>query len=396
MSESKQLDSYSDGEISPDSDLETFSEELKDNQNGAEKIANAAKLSNLNSKINFSLLTPKETSTMTDQAQNKFNTSIRKFEDNRIRVKDKADRATTELVMDSRTRIILLKLIKKQILEEVSGCISTGKEANVYHAVDSNNKEFAVKIYKTSILVFKDRDRYVAGEYRFRRGYAKHNPRKMVTMWAEKEFRNLTRMKSSGMLVPQPIAVKGHVLVMEFLGNHMVASKTLKEAEVHSLEDWENIYISVIEVLRKMYHDCKLVHADFSEYNLLMHDGKVYVIDVSQAVEHDHPMALEFLRRDCGNVNLFFTSKGVATLGLKQIFYLIVEKSFTFTREYTQKLINERKSDPKKEENKFDDELFKNLYIPRTLFEVEPEKLAGASKDQIVFLLISNKLFKRK
>jgi len=33
------------------------------------------------------------------------------------------------------------------------------------------------------------------------------------------------------------------------------------------------------------------------------HSGDVYIIDVSQAVEHDHPHALEFLRKDCANVN---------------------------------------------------------------------------------------------
>jgi serine/threonine-protein kinase RIO1 len=73
--------------------------------------------------------------------------------------------------------------------------------------------ELAVKIYKTSILVFKDRDRYVTGEFRFRQGtcadvsrcvragriaayragYSKRNPRKMVRVWAEKELRNLAR-----------------------------------------------------------------------------------------------------------------------------------------------------------------------------------------------------------
>lgn len=53
------------------------------------------------------------------------------------------------------------------IINEINGCISTGKEANVYHAVGPNDKEFAIKIYKTSILVFKDRERYVAGEFRY-------------------------------------------------------------------------------------------------------------------------------------------------------------------------------------------------------------------------------------
>jgi hypothetical protein len=48
------------------------------------------------------------------------------------------------------------------------------------------------------------------------------------------------------------------------------------------------------------------VHGDFSEFNILYHKGHCYVIDVGQSVEHDHPSALEFLKRDCINVNRFF------------------------------------------------------------------------------------------
>ncbi len=72
--------------------------------------------------------------------------------------------------------------------------LSTGKEANVYHSTTNNStNDLAVKIYKTSILTFKDRDKYVTGEFRFRHGYCRSNPRKMVRTWAEKEFRNLSR-----------------------------------------------------------------------------------------------------------------------------------------------------------------------------------------------------------
>jgi RIO1 family len=48
--------------------------------------------------------------------------------------------------------------------------------------------------------------------------------------------------------------------------------------------------------------DCRLVHGDLSEYNLLYHQGKLYVIDVSQSMEQDHPHALDFLRMDCRSV----------------------------------------------------------------------------------------------
>ena len=78
----------------------------------------------------------------------------------------------------------------------------TGKEANVYHCTNAEGKSRAIKIYKTSILVFKDRDKYVSGEFRFRQGYGKKNPRKMVRTWAEKEMRNLTRIHKAGINCP--------------------------------------------------------------------------------------------------------------------------------------------------------------------------------------------------
>ena len=43
-------------------------------------------------------------------------------------LKDKSDRATNEQVLDPRTRIILYKMIGREVIYEVNGCVSTGKE----------------------------------------------------------------------------------------------------------------------------------------------------------------------------------------------------------------------------------------------------------------------------
>lgn len=201
------------------------------------------------------------------------------------------------------------------------GCLSTGKEANVYFAEGSMDlitmekldpalpkREYAIKIFKTSILIFKDRERYVSGEFRFRKGHCKSNPRKMVQLWAEKEVRNLKRLNQTEGLIkaPIPYLLKNNVIVMEFIGENGMAAPRLRDAEV---ADIQQAYIDVLFIMRRMYHMCKLVHADFSEYNMLYYKNEVYVIDVSQAVEHDHPMALDFLRRDCVNINDFFKKK---------------------------------------------------------------------------------------
>ena len=253
------------------------------------------------------------------------------------------DRATSEQVLDPRTRLILFKMLSRGFLQKIDGCLSTGKEANVYYAragaqaqtndSDINSPEgsskgvdeFAIKIYKTSILVFKDRDKYVSGEHRWRRGYCKSNPRKMVKVWAEKEMRNYRRIYQAGIPCPQPILLKSHVLLMEFLGKEGWPSPRLKDATL-SDKRLREAYVQCILIMRHMYQKCRLVHGDLSEYNLLWHKNQVFVIDVSQSVETDHPSALHFLRKDAQNVNDYF--RKVARLNVmtvRQLFEFVTK-----------------------------------------------------------------------
>lgn len=62
------------------------------------------------------------------------------------------------------------------------------------------------------------------------------------------------------------------------------------------------LYRECVRSVWTLYNKCHLVHADLSEYNMLVHRGTLYIIDVAQSVEHDHPHALQFLRKDCDNV----------------------------------------------------------------------------------------------
>ncbi|KAJ7761508.1 RIO1-domain-containing protein [Mycena maculata] len=238
-------------------------------------------------------------------------------------MKDRADRATTEQVLDPRTRTILLKMVGRGVIDEVNGCVSTGKEANVYHALTPEKAHLALKIYKTSILVFKDRDKYVSGEHRFRRGYSRHNPRKMVRLWAEKEMRNLKRLRAAGIRAPEPLEVRENVLVMSFLGDpDGWASPRLKDATLPATA-CAPLYTELLLALRILFHRCRLVHADLSEYNILYHAEHLYIIDVSQSVEHDHPSAFDFLRSDLKNAEDFFARRGVRCLGLRRAFEFV-------------------------------------------------------------------------
>ncbi|KAI4236370.1 MAG: hypothetical protein LQ352_008016 [Teloschistes flavicans] len=307
---------------------------------------------------------------------------------------DKSDRATSEQVLDPRTRMILLQMINRDVVSEVNGCVSTGKEANVYHALSTPHQQTedaggeaavaalyrAIKVYKTSILVFKDRDKYVTGEYRFRQGYSKSNNRAMVKVWAEKEMRNLKRIYAAGIPCPEPIHLRLHVLVMAFLGDRKGSpAPRLKDVELTGSdieERWKQLYVQLLGYMRILYQTCHLVHADLSEYNILYHQDKLWLIDVSQSVEHDHPRSLEFLRMDIKNITDFFSRKGVDTLAEKTVFSFVTAAQGSQDPEamgaILQKLYEERRDEEQAgdDETEIDTEVFRNQYIPQTLEQV--------------------------
>ncbi|XP_053739262.1 serine/threonine-protein kinase RIO1 isoform X1 [Synchiropus splendidus] len=334
-----------------------------------------------------------------DSVINKVTTMQKQRDADTLRVKDKSDRATVEQVLDPRTRMILFKMLSRGLIAEINGCISTGKEANVYHCLTSSGDSRAIKIYKTSILHFKDRDRYVSGEFRFRRGYCKGNPRKMVRTWAEKEMRNLIRLQTAGIPSPEPVLLRSHVLLMNFIGKDQTPAPLLKNA-VLSEAKARQLYLEVVDLMRRMFQDARLVHADLSEFNMLYHDGSAYIIDVSQSVEHDHPHALEFLRKDCSNVNDFFAKRGVAVMTVRELFDFITDSSITQQNQdqYLEKVLNfqshsvcvrcsitgvdvvflvqmmvlaaQRTSEQRSAQDGVDEEVFKKVFIPRTLTDV--------------------------
>ncbi|XP_035207867.1 serine/threonine-protein kinase RIO1-like [Stegodyphus dumicola] len=314
-----------------------------------------------------------ENSRLPDMAVKLLNDDARKKESMKIRLRDKNERATVEQVLDPRTRMILFKMLSRGIISEIHGCISTGKEANVYYASASDNSERAVKVYKTAILTFKDRDRYVTGDYRFRTGYCRRNSRKMVQTWAEKEMRNLWRIYSAGLPCPAPVILKSHVLVMEFIGKDGLPAPLLKEVNLSEGKARE-LYLDCIIMMRNLFQKCKLIHADLSEYNMLYFNGKIIMIDVSQSVELEHPRAIEFLRKDCLNITDFFKKQNVPVMTVRELFdfitdYNINDENIDDYLAEAQRKATSRASDLCEDE-KVDEEVFKQAYIPKNLSQV--------------------------
>jgi len=230
----------------------------------------------------------------------------REFSEFRKRIKD-ADQFKVEAsVFDDATYGALYKLVQDGHIDAFGGPISTGKEANVYTAL-SGDHEVAVKVYRINASDFKDMRGYLDGDPRFE-GIGS-DKKKVVTAWVRKESSNLKRARRAGVRTPEPIAVERNVLVMEYLGTEEGRAKRL--SEVH-IENPDTAYEVVTEYLRRLY-DAGLVHGDLSEYNIVFHEGQLYIIDLGQAVTIHHPNADEFLERDCRNVANFFARQGVDT-----------------------------------------------------------------------------------
>jgi hypothetical protein len=54
-------------------------------------------------------------------------------------------------VMDPRTRMMLFKMLSRNQISEINGCVSTGKEANVYHANTPEGSHFGVRATQTHL-----------------------------------------------------------------------------------------------------------------------------------------------------------------------------------------------------------------------------------------------------
>jgi len=286
--------------------------------------------------------------------------------------KDKSDRATSEQVLDPRTRMILLQMINRGHISTINGVISTGKEANVYHGLTEEGRHIAIKVYKTAILVFKDRDRYVTGEHRFRHGYSKGNHRSMVKLWAEKELRNLKRLQMACLPCPVPLHLRLHVLVMEFLGDKKGwPAPRLRDARIEGEGEWDRCYLEMVSIMWRMYQVAKLVHADLSEYNVLYHNGHLWVIDVSQSVELNHPRTFEFLRMDIKNVTDFFRRNGVEPVGMRKLFGFITETPIgESVRGNPISVLEILSTLPRGGDTEEEEEVFRQTFIPRTLEDV--------------------------
>ncbi|MCS7132936.1 MAG: serine protein kinase RIO [Aigarchaeota archaeon] len=224
-----------------------------------------------------------------------------------------------EEVFDQQTLMTIYELMNRGLIKDFYGVVSAGKESRIYYAEGRGGEGLAVKIYLVTSAEFKkSRSMYTAHDPRFQR--VPKDFRDFIYLWARREYRNLEEAREAGVPVPRPYFVRNNVLGMEFIGEDEKRYPLLNEVALEA-ETYSEIYPQVIEAVKRLYSNAKLVHGDLSEYNIFITpDDKIVLIDLSQAVRVEQPVADQLLLRDLRNITRFFGKMGVDVPGAEILF----------------------------------------------------------------------------
>jgi RIO kinase 1 len=134
--------------------------------------------------------------------------------------------------------------------------------------------------------------------------------RKLEERWIQAEWDSLDALWQAGAPVPYPVDRLDNGFLMEFVGDAEQAAPRLVDARVAAVE-LPPLYEQVRAALRT-FVGAGLVHADLSPYNTLLWEGRIWIIDVPQAVELlTNEDAMDFLHRDVCNIVAWFRRRGM-------------------------------------------------------------------------------------
>jgi len=205
------------------------------------------------------------------------------------------------------------------------GIVKTGKEADVFllrRAVPQTDRSclLAAKRYRSAEHRMFHRDSgYLEGrrtrESRVNRAMASRSAfgrQAIAGQWAAAEFGALGRLYAAGIPVPYPAQVLDTELLLEFIGTpDGVAAPRLAETRPRAAE-LAGLWDQLVQALVALARD-GLAHGDLSAYNLLVHDGRLVMIDLPQVVDViANPRGAFFLTRDAENISRWFAAHGLA------------------------------------------------------------------------------------
>jgi RIO kinase 2 len=198
-------------------------------------------------------------------------------------------------------------LVKANVLEAFGKSLGVGKEADVYDALNPHGERIAVKFHRLGRISFRQIIR--------RRSYSTQRSASWLyqsRLAAEREYQALQFLFPYHIAVPEPISQNRHVVAMG-----MIEGAELAEYKEISRPD--KILGEILRNARKAYLKAGVIHADLSEYNIILKpDRHILIIDWPQYVTKEHPNAEELLTRDVQNILQYFKRKHKLNANLKE------------------------------------------------------------------------------
>jgi RIO kinase 1 len=132
----------------------------------------------------------------------------------------------------------------------------------------------------------------------------------LAGQWAWAEFAALRTLWTAGVAVPYPVQIVGTEVLLEFVGDaDGVAAPRLAELPDRG-GALDPLWDQLVELLVLLARN-GLAHGDLSAYNLLVHHGRLVMIDLPQVVDVvANPQGGAFLDRDARNVATWFDRHG--------------------------------------------------------------------------------------
>jgi len=197
------------------------------------------------------------------------------------------------LVFGGYDTLALATLSRKNIVSALGPKIGEGKESVVYKALSLG--PVAIKFHRVGQRSFTSAR--VNREYMPETGSC---PWLLASrLSAEREYAALTTLHPR-VPVPLPVGQNRHAVVMG-----LIHGPNLGRCR---LEDPATVLDEILSGIRAAYA-MGVIHADLSEYNILVEDGRCIFIDWPQWVETSHPNAEAIVTRDIVNLLTFFSRK---------------------------------------------------------------------------------------
>ncbi len=209
--------------------------------------------------------------------------------------------------------------VKAGVLEAFGQSLGVGKEADVFDALDPKGTRVAVKFHRLGRISFR--------QTRRKRGYLADHASWLFQsrLAAEKEFQALRLVHMHGVAVPEPLSQNRHGIVMGVIEGGELA-------KWRKIEDPVGVLREILGNVKKAYVDAGVIHADLSEYNVLLKpDMHVLIIDWPQYVTVEHPNAEELLTRDVKNVLDFFSRRFRVKVRIEEVCGFVSGKAKTLT-----------------------------------------------------------------